>query len=722
MTDRRFRRSTRAQCHRFPLLGLLLLALPAWGRDSVHHQLKVRLEPERGVISVEDRLALPPGSKEWILTLHRDLNPKVPDDSADLTSVAIQGHLEQFRLRARETTATVTLAYSGKIHHGLNQIQESPGRSREWTQGMISTEGVFLDAGSGWYPHLSGSLQTFEMIVALPAGWLAVSQGQGPQTVSSPEGATVRWHESQPQDDIYLMAGAFDFYERPTAIASAQAYLRQPDDELANRYLEATARYLELYSKLIGPYPYAKFALVENFWATGYGMPSFTVLGPEVIRLPFIPFTSYPHEVLHNWWGNGVYVDLQTGNWSEGLTTYLADHLLKEQAGQGSGYRRDTLQSYWTYVREETDFPLTEFRGRHSAASQAVGYGKTLMFFHMLRRTLGDEDFVAGLRQFYVGNRFRSAGFDDLRRAFEEVSGKNLDPFFRQWTTRTGGPELRLDEVRVAPSDAGYRVTGRLRQTQNAPPYQLAVPVVVHLKGAPAVETRIEMAGESVDFSLEVEGEPLQLAVDPRFDLFRSLAEGESPPTLSALFGSGAGLIVLPTSAEGSLIEAYRDLARTWTNGYEGWDVTTDALLAELPEDRPVWILGWENRFLRGAFQASQPFSVSAQSRSVELPEGKFQGAEASIALVADRGQSPPLAWLGAHAAAATPGLARKLPHYGKYGYLVFTGDAPTNTVKGQWPPNRSALRLRFSGNEASLEPPVETPLTLVISEPRGAD
>ena len=70
-----------------------------------------------------------------------------------------------------------------------------------------------------------------------------------------------------------------------------------------------TAQYLEMYRQLIGPYPFAKFALVENFWETGYGMPSFTLLGPQVIRFPFILHSSYPHEILHNWWGNSVFVD-----------------------------------------------------------------------------------------------------------------------------------------------------------------------------------------------------------------------------------------------------------------------------------------------------------------------------------------------------------------------------------------------------------------------------
>lgn len=144
-----------------------------------------------------------------------------------------------------------------------------------------------------------------------------------------------------------------------------------------------------MYSELIGQYPYKKFAMVENFWETGYGMPSFTLLGPTVIRLPFILNSSYPHEILHNWWGNSVFVDYSKGNWCEGLTVYLADYLIKERQGKAKEYRMASLQKYSDYVKKAKDFPLTKFRSRHSSASEAVGYGKSMMFFSYAAPKIG---------------------------------------------------------------------------------------------------------------------------------------------------------------------------------------------------------------------------------------------------------------------------------------------------------------------------------------------
>ena len=195
----------------------------------------------------------------------------------------------------------------------------------------------------------------------------------------------------------------------------------------------------------LGPYPYSKFALVENFWETGYGMPSFTLLGEQVIRFPFILHSSYPHELLHNWWGNGVFVDFAGGNWCEGLTAYLADHLIAEQRGQGADHRRAILQRVTDYVTPENDFPLSRFQSRHDAVTEAVGYGKTAMMFNMLREKVGDAQFIKALQAFYRDNRFREASFDDIRKSFEAVSGLDLRAYLRSVDQgcRNAGTEAR---------------------------------------------------------------------------------------------------------------------------------------------------------------------------------------------------------------------------------------------------------------------------------------
>jgi hypothetical protein len=485
------------------------------------------------------------------------------------------------------------------------------------------------------------------------------------------------------------------------------AFLRQPDAALAGKYLAATGQYIEMYRQLIGPYPYGKFALVENFWETGYGMPSFTLLGPRVIRFPFILHSSYPHEILHNWWGNGVYVDYASGNWSEGLTSYLADHLLKEQQGQGAEYRRETLQKYTDYVRGERDFPLTEFRGRHSAATQAVGYGKTLMLFHMLRQRLGDSAFIEALQRFYRQHLFQVTRFDEVAKTFGQISSQSLGAFFKQWVERAGAPFLRIHQARVEPVGEEYLLTATIEQLQPGKAYQLELPLAIYLEGVDKVyQTRISMLEKTHSLKLRLPARPLRLDVDPQFDLFRRLHRNEIPPALSQAFGADRALAVLPSQAPKAVREGYAALARTWQHERGNLEIITDDSLNKLPADRAVWLFGWENRFRPVLNKALADYAYTADAGDVRLAGNELHRGQHSVVVLARHQESPDhaLAWIATDKVAAMPGLARKLPHYGKYSYLGFTGNEPENVVKGQWPVVNSPMSVLLTKDQTSIK------------------
>ena len=657
----------------------------------IHHELQARIDPDTGILSVVDQMRFPDGKSEWPLILHTGLNPKVEAGEASLSEAANLGHLTGYRLRLGASNS-VTIAYEGPIRHDLERIDESLGRARQWSRGIIDPNGVFLNGNSGWYPRVPDTFQSFTLNAQLPQGWSGISQGAGASDAST---GRAHWSETQPQDDIHLVAAPLQGYRKKADGFEAQVYLRQPDPELAARYLDATLEYLAFYSDLIGPYPYAKFALVENFWESGYGMPSFTLLGPSVIRLPFILDTSYPHEILHNWWGNGVFVDHDSGNWSEGLTHYLADYWLMERAGRGVEGRRDMLKRFADHVRGDKDFPLTDFTQRHGADSQAIGYGKAAMVFHMLRRDLGEAAFIAGLRRFHADNRFRLASYGDLQRAFESTSGRDLSDFFSTWTKRTGAPRLALEGVELTRSGDRFVIEGLIRQTQPDPPFPLRIPLVTDTEAGEPSITLIESRDRETRFAISLQSAPTRLRLDPEFDLFRELADGETPVTLGNLFGAERGLLLIPAEAPEALKQGYRHLAETWRAGHPGWRIREDTELRRLPDDQPVWLLGWENRHLDTLEQALAGFGLEAKTDRPRLADSELDPDTESMALTAWTG-SQPVAWIATRQASALPALTRKLPHYGKYSYLVFSGPASANRLKGQWPSGDSTLTVSF--------------------------
>jgi len=719
-------------CTRIPFaLAAVLTALGASrvaGADApataprIRHELEVRLDPAAGRIAVADRIRLPGSgpldfSLNASLTLLRSdppaerLPPGEAGPGASSSPVAGQNssdrlardvELARYRVELPPDVRELELEYEGPFDFGLESQEEEYARGIRETAGIVSAEGVYLAGAGHWYPVFDDALIEFRLEAALPEGWHLVAQGAGE---SRGDDGVARWDSAGPTDEIYLVGGPLIAYRRPAGTAEAQVYLRSPDPALAERYLEATARYLEMYSALIGPYPYGKFALIENFWETGYGMPSFTLLGSQVIRLPFILASSYPHEILHNWWGNSVFVDYESGNWCEGLTAYLADHLIQEQGGRGAGYRRDALQRYASHVSAARDFPLVEFRSRHSAATEAVGYGKTSMGFHALRRRVGDEAFRAWLASFYREQRGRRASFADVRASLERVTGVDLGRFFREWTEWTGAPALEVAVDATAPSGAGYRVAGRLRQIQDGPPYELGVPLVVQTAGG-GVREVVRVDSAETPFALEVAEPPLALHVDPEFDLFRRLEPLEIPPSIGQLFGEPKILAVLPAAAAEVERTAYRALVEGWASAHQRPEFVLDDAVDRLPADRGVWLLGRSNRFAPTLFPAGSPLAFGAEEALLAGERLPFSGH--SLVAVARHPGDPARAagWIVADPPGALPGLGRKLPHYGKYSYLGFEGHEPANVLKGQWSTADSPLVV-------DLRPPSERSLPL---------
>jgi len=567
------------------------------------------------------------------------------------------------------------------IDHPIASQGEDYARGFAETEGTIQPEGVFLSGASKWYPApVEGGLLTFDLTVTLPAGWEAISQGRREVLGRDAQGTHLRFVADEPQEEIWLVAGPWKEATRAFDAVEASTLLREKDDALSAKYLDATGPYLAMYSKLLGPYPYSKFALVENFWETGYGMPSFTLLGGKVIRLPFIITSSYPHEILHNWWGNGVYVAREGGNWSEGLTAYLADHLFAEQHGNGATYRQETLQKYADYASRAKDFPLAKFTERHSPSTEAVGYGKALMLFHMTRRELGDETFVKGLRALYAEKKFQRASFDDFRRALSHAGGKDLDATFTPWVTRAGAPRLRTRDVAARRDDGGgWHLTGKIEQLQPGAPYTLSIPVAVTLEGKErASQSAVRATSRETPFDLALAAKPLRLDVDPEFDLFRLLDVEEAPPALSAAFGAEAATMILPASADSATLAAYTEMATAWNTGRTPpMTIVTDAAIADLPKSGSVWVIGYENRFRARAAEALKPYGAATD-----------RSGDHAAALVARRlkGEAPVIAFVAAARAVQIPGLGRKLPHYHKYSHLAFDGDEPVNVDKGRWP------------------------------------
>lgn len=717
-----------------PFILILLLTCTTYSKAEdtgqyVHHQLKVSINPVKQWVQVTDTVTLPQplvnGKEKIHFLLHGNLKivsapkqVKIKKEKGELKSEFFGINTAQFEIKKKipvnhfsistsQLTAVpgkgaiLTIVYEGKIHHEIKKIGAEYARGFSETPGIIDGQGAYLAGATFWVPWFNDQLVTFNLQTLLPLPYDSVSQGKRTLHQQKEGKQLTVWDSPEPMDEIYLIAAKFKEFNLEVGSVNVQAFLRSEDQGLANKYLETTGQYLEMYEKIIGPYPYSKFALIENFWETGYGMPSFTLLGSKIIRFPFILHSSYPHELLHNWWGNSVFVDYASGNWCEGLTAYMADHLIKEQRGQGTDYRKTTLQGYTHYAAgKKEEFPLSQFKARYDALSSAVGYGKSLMVFHMLRLQVGDRDFNKAMQHFYKENKYKRASWKDIRTSFEAVTGKNFADFFEQWINRSGAPSIRLKRAAVQQKDGQYILRIALEQQQKSKPFKLNLPIAVSFEEEK--EARImflDFNERYQEFKIPFHRQPTSVKIDPRFDVFRTLHSNEIPAALSRAFGAKSVLMLLPSKASAALLKGYRQLAETWAGeSKDTFEIKLDNEVPSLPKEKAIWLLGWENSFRSIIERGLLDFPVSFSENSMTIEKKALNKDERSIVAAIKNPCDPSnvIVMLSSDRAAALPGLGRKLPHYGRYSYLAFEGDEPANVLKGQWPEVHSPLSFAF--------------------------
>ncbi len=706
------------------LIILIAAASMSAQENTIRHNINAAVNPAVSEISVIDKITVPDNmaNSDIIFTLNSALKiSKVENCTVSLIKTESASNeigmdhdengvkqslkINKYLLEPKEGHKEFTFQYSGKILSPLEQSEENYQRGFSQSPGIISGKGVFLSGSTYWVPTINNRLVSFVLKSNFPEGWKTVSQGK------LSDKNYMKWDCPSPQEEIFLIAAKFTVYKKEVGAVTAYGFLRTPDDALANKYLEATAQYLEMYRNLLGPYPYSKFALVENFWETGYGMPSFTLLGEKIIRFPFILHSSYPHELLHNWWGNSVYVDFSKGNWCEGITAYMADHLIKEQRGQGADYRRAVLQRFTSYVNDKNDFPPSKFESRYDGASEAIGYGKTLMMWHMLRKMVGDDNFVKSFRKFYMNYKFKKASFYDIEHSFEDVTGKDLSWFFKQWILRKGAPILALGDVKTNKKDGKYILDLTLLQKQKEKAFNLLVPVVIVTADNKFVLKKFMMKSKADNFTVTLKSEPVKVIVDPNFDCFRRLDANEIPPALSKAFGAEQVTAILPANSQ--QLDAYKKIAEAWIKNKSG-KIVTDSEISSLPTDGAVWLFGKTNKFIPVFNNALKVYhsKITPDSVKVMKSSNTYKNKSFVIAMKNPDNNNSTVVWLALDNPQAANGLIRKLPHYGKYGYLGFEGAEPTNILKGEWEILNSPLvKILDNSKNVSVQLPKEKAL-----------
>lgn len=508
--------------------------------EVVKHNLEIELYPNQGYLLLKDtfepgnlpkRLIIPTQIEDLEVKLgHKTISYRLDGNADKLWQEILPSYWSDKPCGPR-------LSISYKFIPKLEDYQDG-GMGHDQisneVNAVILDKGVYLAPSSYWYPYIKTTHEQFAIRVSSPKQWSTMTSGTLEDTVLSDDRKMEQWSIDYNSEMIHLIANKFDIKEQMHRGVKLQTYFHPELQGHSQTYIEKLKNYLDLYLDFFGSYPFDKFAVVSNFFSTGYGMASYTLLDKNIIPYSFIVDTSLGHELLHNYWGNSIYVDFNTGNWCEGLTVYQADYLYKEQISKQEAmiYRRNVLRKYENFVHTSNVFSVADFRSRFNSASQAIGYGKVMMIFHMLKLELGAQIFDEGLTKLYNEQLYKYLSWQDFQDVYELLSGKNLESFFNQWIKRKDVLDLKLEST--------YRDNQAvITISQNtATPYNALVPLrITYLDGSTQfINQRVTQISEV--FTLDHDQQIKLVELDPMLDLMRRPFDFENPATLNKFWGS----------------------------------------------------------------------------------------------------------------------------------------------------------------------------------------
>ncbi|MBD2767263.1 T9SS type A sorting domain-containing protein [Hymenobacter sp. BT664] len=273
--------------------------------------------------------------------------------------------------------------------------------------------------------------------------------------------------------------------------------------------IDRTAGFLENYSTLVGPYPFAGEKYGHSTAPIGGGLEHQTMTTISVFS-----FTLTAHELMHQWFGDNVTCASWEDIWlNEGFATYgeYLSAVSKLSPTEGRQYM-DFVHANVIYGASEPGGPILGGSVRVADTTDArrifdsrLSYKKGAALVHMLRYLVNDDaKFFRALRTYQATFSGRTARTRDLQRIFEAEAGRPLQYFFDQWYAGEGvptfnvrwnqvGPALYLSTTEVASAPAitpffdtelDYRLTFtdnstqlvRLRQAQAVSGYTVPVP------------------------------------------------------------------------------------------------------------------------------------------------------------------------------------------------------------------------------------------------------
>ena len=431
----------------------------------------------------------------------------------------------------------------------INADGADPNKPRQiWTQGET-------ESNSYWFPTVDKPNErcTQEMYITVEDKYKTLSNGLMVSSKKNADGTrTDYWKMDKPHAPyLFMMAiGEFAVVKDKWRNIELTYYVEPKFEANAKDIYPHTPEMLEMFStKLDYPYPWSKYAqvVVRDYVSGAMENTTAVIFGEfmqknkrELLDDHITNEKVVAHEMFHHWFGDLV----TTENWAnltmnEGFANYSEYMWLEHKYGRDEAdFHEYNEQQGYIFSAADGGHPLIHF-GYDDKESMfdAHSYNKGGAALHMLRDEVGDEAFFASLNRYLKDNQYSDVEAHELRLAFEDVTGRDMNWFFNQWYFGAGHPNLVIS---YDWDDDARKASVTIEQTQSgenvAPIFQLPLQVDVYdTSGAKSVQ-QIAVTKRNQTFTFDAPAKPALINVDARKSLLCVKEDRHTPEEWAFMF------------------------------------------------------------------------------------------------------------------------------------------------------------------------------------------
>lgn len=411
-------------------------------------------------------------------------------------------------------TKTIVIRYAGIPGDGLvigkNKFGDRSFFGDNWP-----------DRGRNWLPCIDhpSDKALVDFVIVAPQKYQVIASGRQIEETNLPKDQKItHWEERVPIAVKVMTIGVARFAVDQSTVVDhvPQGIWVYPQNRDEGFYDFAVgAKIFQYFNQHIGRYAYEKLAHVQSRTRWG-GLENagniFYMEGAVTGKKQHEGLIA--HETAHQWFGNSVTENDWHHVWlSEGFATYFASLYFEKTYGRGKLVEKlkEDLQQVVNFSKENRQPIVDTTITNMNTVLSTNTYQKAGWVLHMLRRELGDDAFWKGIQAYYSIFRDSNAMTNDFRKVMEDVSGKNLKPFFHQWLYQGGHPRLSVSWS----FDQKSRKVNLAINSLHKESFNFPLDVLLKYPNGTVALKTISIKQGNVAYSIAADQKPTEIKLDP---------------------------------------------------------------------------------------------------------------------------------------------------------------------------------------------------------------